>query len=86
MTFLALASLEPPFPDKKAYGAACEVQHGVRPAMPRKTPLLNEGQTKCLWASLGKMWTHEPEHRLVITQVEDELEISISPVFRRKYL
>lgn len=84
MTFLALASFEHPFPDiEVAHEAASAARSGKRPTKLHEMQLLNSRQIEHLWLLLEKMWLHEPENRLSVAQVEDELRTSIAPILHR---
>jgi len=86
LTYLELATLERPFPDKNDCGVTSMVQRGGRPAKPLKTRLLNEEQTARLWSLLEEMWDHDPTRRPAIAHVECMLKTSMSPSFPRKSL
>ena len=87
MTFFALTSFEHPFSDiEVAHEAASAARRGRRPSKPYETRLLNPRQTECIWLLLGKMWSQEPENRLSVVQVEDELRTSVTPILQRRFI
>ena len=85
MTFFALAFLEQPFSglrfDPDPTSPPCR---GRRPEKPSKARLLNNAQIDSLWSLLEKMWSHRPEDRPDIADVEIELNTVVAPYFQRE--